>query len=109
MKVLVTGCAGFIGYHVAEALIARGDDVVGLDNLNDYYDIRLKRARLDRLHVHPGFEFRPVDVSDKEAVGQLVLDHADVVASLPQLLAGKALPRKATSPNNQLKEGSGWC
>ena len=46
MKVLVTGCAGFIGYHVAEALLARGDSVIGLDSLNDYYDVRLKQARL---------------------------------------------------------------
>ncbi len=53
MKILVTGCAGFIGYHVAEALLARGDSVVGVDNLNDYYDLRLKRARLDRLRERP--------------------------------------------------------
>ena len=49
MKVLLTGCAGFIGYHVAQALLARGDSVVGVDNLNDYYDVGLKQARLDRL------------------------------------------------------------
>ena len=78
MKVLVTGCAGFIGYHVAEALVARGDSVVGLDSLNDYYDVRLKQARLNRLRVRPGFEFHHLDVSDKDAVGRLVADHGDL-------------------------------
>ncbi|MEA2768844.1 MAG: UDP-glucuronate 4-epimerase, partial [Acetobacteraceae bacterium] len=78
MKVLVTGCAGFIGYHVAEALLARGDRVVGLDSLNDYYDVRLKQARLDRLCAHAGFGFHHLDVSDKDAVGRLVADHADL-------------------------------
>ena len=49
MAILLTGAAGFIGYHVAEALLARGEQVIGVDNLNDYYDARLKQARLDRL------------------------------------------------------------
>jgi UDP-glucuronate 4-epimerase len=78
MKVLVTGCAGFIGYHVAEALLARGDSVVGLDSLNDYYDVRLKQARLDRLRARAGFGFHHLDVSDKAAVGGLVADHGDL-------------------------------
>ena len=78
MKVLVTGCAGFIGYHVTRALLARGDTVAGLDNLNDYYDVRLKHARLDRLRAHAGFGFHRLDVSDKDAVAGLVADHADI-------------------------------
>jgi UDP-glucuronate 4-epimerase len=78
VKVLVTGCAGFIGYHVAEALLARGDAVVGLDSLNDYYDVRLKQARLDRLLGRAGFGFHHLDVSDRAAVGALVADHDDV-------------------------------
>jgi UDP-glucuronate 4-epimerase len=78
VKVLVTGCAGFIGYHVAEALLARGDMVVGLDSLNDYYDVRLKQARLDRLLGRAGFAFHHLDVSDKDAVGALVADHGDL-------------------------------
>lgn len=77
VKVLVTGCAGFIGYHVAAALLARGNTVVGADNLNDYYDVRLKQARLDRLREQPGFGFHRVDISDKLAVGGLVADHGD--------------------------------
>ncbi|WP_428484829.1 NAD-dependent epimerase/dehydratase family protein [Rhodopila sp.] len=78
MKILVTGCAGFIGYHVAEALLARGDKVVGIDNLNDYYDVRLKQARLDRLKPRTAFAFHRVDVADKDAVGRLVIDHGDL-------------------------------
>jgi len=54
---LVTGAAGFIGMHTCLRLLARGDDVVGVDNLNDYYDVRLKQARLARLQAHPRFRF----------------------------------------------------
>jgi UDP-glucuronate 4-epimerase len=78
VKVLLTGCAGFIGYHVSEALLARGDVVVGVDSLNDYYEVRLKQDRLDRLRAHAGFEFHHLDVSDKEAVERLVTDHGDI-------------------------------
>lgn len=65
--ILVTGAAGFIGSHVSLALMARGDNVVGVDNLNDYYAVSLKQARLDRL-FGPKFTFRKVDVADKEAI-----------------------------------------
>jgi UDP-glucuronate 4-epimerase len=78
MKVLVTGVAGFIGYHAAEALLARGDTVVGIDSLNDYYDVRLKQARLVRLQDRPGFAFYHVDVSNKEAVGQVTAANGDL-------------------------------
>ena len=57
MKILVTGAAGFIGYHTARKLLERGDEVVGLDNLNDYYDVRIKHARLEMLGNLPGFRF----------------------------------------------------
>ncbi len=66
MKVLVTGAAGFIGYHVCEALLARGADVMGVDDLNPYYDVRLKQARLQRLGK--GFSFQQLDIADHEAV-----------------------------------------
>jgi UDP-glucuronate 4-epimerase len=78
VKVLVTGCAGFIGYHVAEALLTRGDTVLGADNLNDYYDVRLKEARLARLREKPGFGFDRVDISDKQAVGDMMAGHSDI-------------------------------
>jgi len=64
-KILVTGAAGFIGYHVSRRLLARGDEVVGLDNLNAYYDVRLKEARLAQLQSQPRFSFRQVDLSDQ--------------------------------------------
>ncbi len=66
MKVLVTGAAGFIGSRLAEKMLERGDEVVGLDNLNDYYDITLKRARLARLESREGFRFEHLDLADRE-------------------------------------------
>jgi UDP-glucuronate 4-epimerase len=67
-KVLVTGAAGFIGAAVTEALLARGDAVTGVDNLNSYYDVGLKRARLKRLEGMAGFAFRRLDIADRDAV-----------------------------------------
>ncbi len=68
MKVLVTGAAGFIGMHCIERLLARGDHVVGIDNLNDYYDVALKESRLSRIADHAAFRFHRVSIEDKEAM-----------------------------------------
>ena len=71
MKVLVTGAAGFIGFHTAQVLLARGDEVVGADNLNPYYDPGLKQSRLAILQRQPGFRFAPLEISDRDAVQAL--------------------------------------
>jgi UDP-glucuronate 4-epimerase len=71
VKVLVTGAAGFIGMHVSQLLLARGDQVVGLDNLNDYYDPALKHDRLARLSPKPGFDFVKLDVADRTGMAAL--------------------------------------
>ena len=74
MKILVTGAAGFIGFHVTLQLLARGDTVVGVDNLNDYYDVSLKQARLDEIAHHPqaaNFKFIKLDLADIEATAAL--------------------------------------
>jgi UDP-glucuronate 4-epimerase len=72
MSILLTGAAGFIGFHVAKALLERGDRVVGIDNLNEYYDVRLKAARLAELRPFPGFSFAQLDVADRDGVLALV-------------------------------------
>jgi UDP-glucuronate 4-epimerase len=67
-RILVTGAAGFIGFHVSRRLLSRGDEVVGLDNLNSYYDVRLKLARLAHLQDERGFTFRQLDLGDREGM-----------------------------------------
>lgn len=71
MKVLLTGAAGFIGYHTSKRLLERGDEVIGIDNLNDYYDVRLKESRLSMLTEVENFTFHKTDISDKDAVIRL--------------------------------------
>jgi UDP-glucuronate 4-epimerase len=84
VRVLLTGVAGFIGFHVAEALLARGDQVVGVDNLNSYYDVRLKQGRLARLNGRGGFEFHRADVDDRDVIHALVNENKtiDVIVHL---------------------------
>jgi UDP-glucuronate 4-epimerase len=72
MRVLVTGAAGFIGYHVCRALLARGDAVLGIDNLTPYYDPRLKRDRLAQLDGHRSFRFAPLDLADAAATQAII-------------------------------------
>lgn len=88
--ILVTGAAGFIGYHVARQLLAEGRNVVGLDNLNDFYDPALKRSRLDLLEQQASFEFVHADLADRPAISELFARHrfANVIH-----LAGQASVR----------------
>ncbi|MHC4816312.1 MAG: NAD-dependent epimerase/dehydratase family protein, partial [Planctomycetota bacterium] len=78
MTTLVTGAAGFIGSHVAAALLERGEPVVGLDNVNAYYDPDLKRARLARLQARDGFSFHRLDIQDREGVFALVRQEPEI-------------------------------
>ena len=75
MRVLVTGAAGFIGFHVAARLLARGDAVIGLDNLNAYYDVGLKHARLARLSPQAGFSFHKLDLADRTGMAEFFQRH----------------------------------
>lgn len=75
MKILLTGAAGFIGMHTALRLLARGDEVVGVDNLNDYYDVNLKLARLARLKPYPNFSFHKISVEDRAAMAALFVQY----------------------------------
>ncbi|HTT08236.1 MAG TPA: NAD-dependent epimerase [Gammaproteobacteria bacterium] len=74
MKILVTGAAGFIGARLCERLLERGDAVIGVDNLNAYYDVRLKEARLARFSTRPGFAFHKLDIADRQAMSSLFAD-----------------------------------
>jgi UDP-glucuronate 4-epimerase len=71
MKILVTGTAGFIGFHLATKLLERGDEVIGVDNLNDYYDVSLKEARLLQLQEHPAYQHNRLDLQDRDAMAAL--------------------------------------
>ena len=75
MTVLVTGAAGFIGFHTVQRLCREGQEVVGIDNLNDYYDVELKHARLKVLETLPGFRFQKMDIVDKPALMSLFREH----------------------------------
>ena len=83
MKIFVTGSAGFIGFHLAQRLLERGDEVVGLDNLNDYYDVALKETRLRLLAAYPGFRFVRASLEDRPTVAKLFSDESfDMVVNL---------------------------
>jgi UDP-glucuronate 4-epimerase len=97
MTVLLTGAAGFIGYHVAEALLARGERVLGVDDLNPYYDVHLKEARLARLTARAGFSFRRLDIADRAAMAALAADHPDI-GRIVHLAAQAGVRHSLTDP-----------
>ena len=78
MTILVTGVAGFIGMHVAETLLAGGRKVIGIDNLNPYYDVKLKKDRLARLNLYSNFTFYELDISDRAALYAALGDHSKI-------------------------------
>jgi len=83
MNILITGAAGFIGFHCARRLLSQGHSIVGIDNLNSYYDVRLKHARLAQLEGQPGFTFIKLDLANREGMAWLFRDHNfDVVLHL---------------------------
>jgi UDP-glucuronate 4-epimerase len=98
MAVLVTGSAGFIGAHVSRALLARGEQVVGVDNLNDYYDPALKRARLAWLGTEPGFAFEQADIADLDAITELARRHRDSVTDVVHLAAQAGVRHSLIKP-----------
>lgn len=75
MNFLITGAAGFIGYHVSKRLLADGHQVIGIDNLNDYYDVRLKGSRLQQLQNYPAFTFHKLDLADRQGIAALFTQH----------------------------------
>ena len=94
MAILLTGAAGFIGMHVAQALLARGESVIGVDNVNDYYDVALKEARLARLGKHPEFRLERLDIADEGALAPL----ADGVDRVIHLAAQAGVRYSLTNP-----------
>jgi len=72
MKILVTGAAGFIGYSLCQQLLQRGDTVIGVDNLNDYYSVKLKMDRLEKLQPYKNFEFVKLDIADQSGMEKII-------------------------------------
>ncbi len=103
MTIIVTGAAGFIGYHVCEALIARGDEVIGVDSVNDYYDVALKEARLARLQTHPGFSFERADISDDGAMVMLAR-RAENVTGVVHLAAQAGVRYSLLNPQAYVRD-----
>ncbi|MCG8494168.1 MAG: SDR family NAD(P)-dependent oxidoreductase [Sneathiellales bacterium] len=96
MTILVTGAAGFVGMHVAEALLKKGVDVVGVDNMNAYYDVSLKEARLAQLNRHEKFDFLKLDIADREAVNSALSDYN--ITSVVHLAAQAGVRYSITNP-----------
>jgi UDP-glucuronate 4-epimerase len=97
MKVLLTGAAGFVGHHVARRFLDRGDEVLGLDNLNDYYAVKLKQDRLQQIESHKGFRFREVDVARRD-LGEVIGPEGADVDVIVHLAAQAGVRYSVTNP-----------
>ncbi|HEX4078601.1 MAG TPA: NAD-dependent epimerase/dehydratase family protein [Rhizomicrobium sp.] len=95
--ILVTGAAGFIGFHVAQALLARGDDVLGVDNLNDYYDVALKEARLAQLEAWRNFHFRRSNIADRAQMAAFAAEFSQITGII-HLAAQAGVRHSLTNP-----------
>jgi UDP-glucuronate 4-epimerase len=102
MAVLVTGAAGFIGYHTSLALLARGESVIGVDNLNAYYTVSLKEARLAGLTPRPGFAFHRLDIAERGAVTALLMQHPEIDRVI-HLAAQAGVRHSLTDPHAYLR------
>ena len=98
MAVLVTGVAGFIGFHVAKALLERGEEVVGVDIVNAYYDPGLKEARLEQLAGRDGYRFVKADIAELDQMRQLALQHGERVTGVVHLAAQAGVRHSLTAP-----------
>ncbi|HKO09684.1 MAG TPA: NAD-dependent epimerase/dehydratase family protein [Alphaproteobacteria bacterium] len=103
MTVLVTGAAGFIGFHVSRALLARGERVIGVDNLNDYYDVRLKEARLEQLAAGPGFAFVRLDIAEEGAIAALA-GREPAIERIVHLAAQAGVLYSITNPGAYIRD-----
>ena len=92
MAIVVTGAAGFIGFNVSRLLLERGEEVIGIDNLNDYYDVNLKKARLAEINDNPNFTFLQLDFSDFEALTAGLSRHKVTKVIHLGAQAGSAIP-----------------
>ncbi|MGH7422156.1 MAG: SDR family NAD(P)-dependent oxidoreductase [Candidatus Methylomirabilales bacterium] len=107
MTILVTGCAGFVGWQVAEILLREGQTVVGVDDLNDAYDVRLKRWRLEQLESHPHFAFRNLDITDRPALHRLfatahqapITNHQSRITAVINLAARAGVRQSLKTPS----------
>ena len=98
MTVFVTGAAGFIGYHVCEALLARGEQVIGVDSMNNYYDVNLKMARLFRLQKQKNFRFNLIDLADRKTLDRS-LEEAGKVSTVIHLAAQPGIRYSLENPS----------
>ena len=103
MTILVTGAAGFIGFHTCRALLDRGERVIGVDNLNDYYDVRLKEARLERLRASSGFSFSRLDISAERALAELAA-REPAIDRIVHLAAQAGVRHSLTNPGAYVRD-----